>query len=49
MIKEMFTFLDDLRLSGKINMWGAPKVLEEAFDLSPEEAKQVFIRWKEQF
>ena len=49
MIKEMFTFLDDLRESGAINMWGAPKILEEAFDLSSADAKQVFIRWQEQF
>lgn len=45
----MFTFLDDLRESGTINMWGAPKILEKAFDLSSADAKQVFIRWQEQF
>jgi hypothetical protein len=44
---EMFIFLDKLRDSGKINMFGAPKVLEESFGLSKKEAIQVFKAWSE--
>ena len=39
---EMFIFLDKLRESGTINMFGAPKVLEESFGLSKKEAREVF-------
>ena len=44
---EMFIFLDKLRDSGKINMFGAPKVLEETFGLSKKESRQVFKAWAE--
>ena len=43
----MFIFLDKLRDSGKINMFGAPKVLEESFGLSKKEAREVFKAWAE--
>jgi hypothetical protein len=49
MLKEMFTFLDDLRAGGSINMFGAPKVLQEAFGLTKAEAFEVFTAWTEQF
>ena len=42
---EMFIFLDKLRDSGTINMFGAPKVLEESFGLSKKEAREVFKAW----
>jgi len=43
----MFIFLDKLRDSGKINMFGAPKILEESFGLSKKEAREVFKAWAE--
>lgn len=45
MLKEMFTFLDDLREEGSINMFGAPRLLQEEFALSKEEAREIFFAW----
>ena len=44
-----FEFLNELRESGQINMFGAPRVLMESFGLDKEEAKEIFIAWTEQF
>ena len=49
MLKEMFTFLDDLRESGEINMFGAPKVLQDAFGITKAESFEVFKAWTESF
>jgi len=49
MLKEMFTFLDDLREGGSINMFGAPKVLQEVFGLTKAESFEVFTAWTKQF
>jgi len=49
MLKEMFTFLDSLRESGQINMFGAPQVLREAFGLTKAESFEVFTAWTKQF
>ena len=49
MLKEYFNFLDGLRASGTINMFGAPKVLQEAFGLTKEESFEVFTAWTKQF
>ena len=46
---EYFFHLDQLRESGKINMFGAPKWLQDNFGLSKEEAKYVFLQWVETF
>ena len=42
---EVFTFLDQLRASGKVNMFEAPRHLEHRFDMTPEEAKMDFFQW----
>ena len=43
MNKEMiFKFLDSLRESGQINMFGAPQVLREAFGLTKSESVEAF-------
>ena len=42
-------FLDDLRDSGEINMFGAPAVLQEEFGVSREQARQIVIAWMEDF
>lgn len=49
MLKEMFTFLDDLREGGSINMFGAPMILREEFGLSKAESFEVFTAWTKQF
>ena len=49
MLKEMFTFLDDLREEGSINMFGAPRVLQQEFGLTKAESFEVFTAWTEQF
>lgn len=46
---EYFSALDNLRSSGQINMFGAPRWLQDTFGLSKEEAKFVFTKWAEQF
>ena len=42
-------FLDDLRDSGEINMFGAPAVLQEEFGVSREQARQIVIAWMEDY
>ena len=46
---EYFFHLDQSRESGKINMFGAPRWLQDTFGLSKEEAKFVFTKWTETF
>jgi hypothetical protein len=48
-MKDIFDFLDDLRESGDINMFGAGPVLQEVFDLSRHEARAVLSDWMKQF
>lgn len=45
---EIFTFLDKLRESGKVNMFEAPNILMREFNFSPEEAKTYFWEWTQQ-
>ena len=40
-----FQELDYLRESATMNMFGAPRWLQDNYDLSKEEAKHVFVRW----
>jgi len=44
-----FTFLDNLRESGKINMFGAAPYLADAFDLERREAIAISAAWMETF
>ena len=48
-MEMMFEVFDDLRESGTMNMFGAPKLLQETFDLSKSEAREIFIAWTESF
>ncbi len=43
--QEYFDFLEDLRLSGRTNMFGASPYLEKEFGLSPKKAKEVLVEW----
>ena len=42
---EFFGVLDGLRESGLINMFGAPKWLQDNYDLTKEEAREIFMEW----
>lgn len=44
-----FGFLDNLRESGSINMFGAPEVLRNAFGLTKQESHDVFLDWTKTF
>ena len=41
----MFRFLNQLRASGSINMFGASPVLAEMYNISPKEARTVLSHW----
>lgn len=44
-----FRFLNSVRESGAINMFGAAVPLAEMFELSMTEARAVLSRWMKQF
>ena len=44
-----FEFLNELRESGQINMFGAPRVLQDEFGLEKREAREIVSAWMEQF
>ena len=46
--EEIFDFLEKLRESGEINMFGAPAVLVDTFGISKHEAREIFKRWTEE-
>ena len=48
-MEEYFDYLDALRESGKVNIFGAPGYLQEQFGLSREQAKDVWLAWTMQF
>jgi hypothetical protein len=48
-MNEYFEFLDTLRESGEINMFGAPSVLQEMFDLTKWEARDIVSAWMKQY
>jgi len=41
----MFDYLEELRVSGATNMFGAAPYLAEEFDIEQEDAKQVVVEW----
>lgn len=46
---EYYLFLNRLRESGKVNMFGAKEVLIEFFDLSPQAAHDLVTGWMKWF
>jgi len=44
-----FEFLNDLRESGKINMFGAAPVLVEVFGIDKYEAREILSAWMKSF
>ena len=49
MTNAMKVFLDELRLSGAVNMYGAGPYLAEAFGLSRADAREVLGVWMSTF
>jgi hypothetical protein len=47
--EAMFYFLDDLRESGITNMWGAGVYLQEVFEVTKIEARDVLLEWMKTF
>ena len=45
----MFDYLDELRESGKINMFGAGPYLERQFSIDKYVAKEVLVSWMNGF
>jgi hypothetical protein len=48
-VKDMHTFLNDLRDSGVTNMFGAAPYLQDEFGLDKREARQVLANWMQSF
>ncbi len=48
-VHEMFVWLDDLRDSGMVNMFGAYPLLAEAFSIPKPLARQVWSAWAQSF
>jgi len=49
MEKEHKEFLDALRESGKTNMFGAGRYLQEEFGIDRTEAREVLLEWIKNF
>jgi hypothetical protein len=47
--EQVNVFLDDLRESGSINMFGAAPYVADAFGVSKYEARDLVINWMETF
>ena len=47
--KEIFKYLDQLRESGEVNMFGSAAYVQEKFELSREDAQRVVEEWMQQF
>jgi len=47
--ETMFQYLDDLRESGQVNMFGSGVYIQEAFGLTRHEAKVVVLEWMKTF
>lgn len=47
--EEMLVYLDELRESGKTNMFGAGPFLEKEFILTKREARDVLLYWMNTF
>jgi hypothetical protein len=49
MNEEYYDYLNDLRESGAVNMFGAGVYLQERFGISRYEAKVILLAWMEQY
>lgn len=46
---QVFAFLDMLRESGKINMFGASPYIQKAFEFNKAQARQYLLAWMESY
>ena len=44
-MQEYFDFLDELRLSGETNMFGAAPYLQDEFGIDKREAREILQNW----
>lgn len=49
MEKKYFAYLDSLRESGEVNMFGAAPYLAKKFGLGRVEAREIVYKWIDQF
>lgn len=47
--QRVFRFLDSLREDGKINMFGAAPYIQDVFDCTRTEAREILFKWMETF
>ena len=47
--EDIFAFLDNVRESGRINMFGAAPVLQEVFGLDRRDARDMLLEWMDTF
>jgi hypothetical protein len=47
--KEVYDFLNELRLSGKTNMFGAAPFIAEEFAIEEDEAREWLSEWMKDF
>ena len=47
--EEVFMFLEDLRKSGRINMFGAVPYVQKVFGLDRYDARDIVIEWMNSF
>jgi hypothetical protein len=48
-MKQYFEYLETLRKSGSINMFGAGPYLQREFGLTRHEARDVVLKWMESY
>ena len=48
-VRVEFRYLDHLRVSGEVNMFGAGPYLQAEFGLDRHEARKVLLEWMQQF
>jgi hypothetical protein len=48
-MEQYFAYLVALRDSGVVNMFGAAPYLQDAFNLSRSEARDILLKWMESF
>ena len=46
---EYWIFLENLRRSGEINMFGATPYLQDYFNLTKSEAKKILLDWMKNY
>ena len=46
---EYWIFLENLRRSGEVNMFGATPYLQDYFNLTKSEAKKILLDWMHEY